>query len=302
MNRMQLFLILVFFIPLSAFSSDFADNVSFGFSSAPQPEGDMIRGHIGYQYSDALSGRVSIRNERSTSTGTVSDIENSLKVTEESTLIANVFPVQYQLDISSLKLTAGLGINTQMLNSKETGHFVLNSENQIFDNTYRALFYAPMMRAGLRYRMPGIVFSYAGNGAPVYWYTFDQTISIDPLISEKGTNWYRSDGGPYLENEVKLTLFNYLRLNVEHTYQIINFTLQNMDVANDGWTSSESKYQINGLALIGSIVLDLKEMGMGTGSVEIGGGIDYSFTKDLKNSDAEITKDSSPVFNIGFEF
>ena len=151
----------------------FLENTEFNLSSQPNQNGNIAKGLFRYYYLPSFSLMVNFLYETRKDSSDFGDRKDSLIVTSTNDFEANFFVFEYNLSLfsDSLRLKGGVAFNFAYSGRTEEGHFVTSPENpispdviptttdnQIFDNDAKVLFYSPKIELSVMYKLSFINF------------------------------------------------------------------------------------------------------------------------------------------------
>ena len=200
------------------------------------------------------------------------------------------------------RVTLGGGANVTVMDLEERGYFVLPGVdgNQAFANNYDVTFVAPALRFGASLETSSLRIEYGLFASPLYRLSFDQTMSISPLVAETGTNTFAAWGAPLLENDLRIRVLDFLGLHGVYEYQRLNF--RQLDLVSDGvvysFAALEKPYAIHRYTVFGEVLIPFDAGSRH--SIVVGFGRTGSLTRDLLSGES-LVDEGEWLFNVGFD-
>lgn len=304
----KLFLLLIIFISIPLFAdesvetADLSNTSKIDYEFSLQPKDDMTYRTFGmfrYLYSDELSSKFFASYETYKLEEEMKGFPGSSREEKSSDAMLDFYFIEYASKLlnDTLKLRAGLAFNIFIQNTEETADFTYGGVSQHSDNVNDVCFYSPKIELEAVYKYDRFGLKYQAEYIPVYYYTFNQEISITPLVSSGTvTNKYNDMGYPYLKNDIIVKLW-FIELQGIHEYQALKFKLLTLanDTAGYRFLPQISKFHISNFTLFLNFRINVFE----NSDLVLGAGKKYE--KTVNDDTNDVLRDRSQwMFNVSF--
>lgn len=284
-------------ILLFSYSSPAFAQLDAGFSSLPLQGGARNEGTLSYQWHDNFTTFFRGVIERTATNDEVEGFPDSLLYTEEQLTDLAIYPVEYAFDLNTLDLAIGLGASYNRRTVLEKGNFVFN-DSQVFNNEYVADRYGATIRAGVRGEIAPFTFQYASSVVPLYFFSFRQDISIQPLVAEEASSSTSATGGFAWQQTVKVGLWRFLQVEASHNLDILSFDILNLST--DGSQYVFETGESDTLVQTFRGFLNLLIPAGDESGFSVGGGFQYSVAEDRAAENSDPLEESRWIYKLEY--
>jgi hypothetical protein len=291
-SRMILFA-LVFLIHVSPVFAQ----LDAGFSSLPLEGGTRNDGFITYQWQDSLSTSFRVTLEGTATNDEVAGFPDSLLVAEGRVTNIALYPIEYRVHRYALDLTVGAGASYNRRKVTEKGNFVF-VDPQLFNNEYLADRYGVSIRADVRGHLPPLTLQYATFLVPLYFLSFQQDISIQPLVSEVAAFDTTATGGLAWHQTAKIGFWQLVQLETTYEVDVLSFDILRLSTDGSQYLFETAKSDTLVQTFRGFINL-LIPVADASG-FSIGGGFQYSTITDRSAENSQTLEESRWIYKLEY--
>ncbi len=251
-----------------------------------------------YYYTDYLSSRIYLDRKNNEDEREIDNFRSS-KLNETYTdITADIYVLEFHGSSfgKKLKLTSGIAFDYYYQKTNENGRFDAAGNRNNYNNDMETTFYSPKFEFQIKYITEFISFKYTAEYMPKCYYSFSQSIRIDPLVSPDETkNDYNDEGSSYFKDEFRLKIWNIVFCYI-HEYEVINLELLEPAATSSGYEFQKkaSQFNINNYILLANYNFKIS----GIAYLQIGAG--KKIEQKVNDETGDRVRDKNQwIFNIG---
>lgn len=324
MKKKYLIIAVIIMSAVSLFAREQNDEISIGntdlsFSTQPNPKGNKTSGLVRYYFSEDrdISSSFSCIYETRKTDSKLNDREDSLLLSKNKDLTMDLGLLEYRMSFfnNAFRIRPSLAFNATYSDTEEKGYFITSAAkpfhpkipeeetiNHVFKNKTDIWFFSPKLQTDSSLEIGFIKLKYSIEYIPVYYFTFNQTMTIMPLVSTGESNHsYNSTTSPYVKNSISTILFDFLEFKYIYEYQNLKFKQLklNYNTGNSTWFFEPGK-ETNFIIKNYYFVINLRPNIFGQHEFVIGGGKRYLETTNDSTKE-KIEDESEWIVNLGYE-
>ncbi len=268
-----------------------------GFSTLPLDGGARNEGTVSYQWNERFATSFQGVLESTATNDEVAGFPDSLLYTEEEVMDLSLYPLEYGLVSPQAEFSVGAGLNYNRRSVLEKGNFVFN-DPQVFNNEYTADRYGAAANAHLRFGAARFALEYSTSFVPLYFFSFQQDISIQPLVSDDRSYSTFATGGLAWQQAARLGLWRFLQMEATYDLDILSFDILNLSY--DGseylFEAGESDTLVQTFRGFANLIIPVSD----ESGLSVGGGYEFSTLIDRAASNSNPLEESRWIYKVEY--